>query len=131
MTKTKLTNSYLIIVDQLKKIDPEPLITKDYAVVKSDDVIVFTTRGGGMIYLLKFDLLNAQPSDRIVTPRIFRKCQRIDIAEFRLYQCEGRYSIPTPDNQISTVDCVLYVLPGIATNTRRMSPVFRKSNCVF
>lgn len=113
IARASLIKSYRILIDQLKKIEPNPLITDTYAVIRFEDVIAFTTPRTGRIYFAKLELLNAQVAHTINVPTIFRDCLKKTLADFKVYRCEGRYSVPTPDKHIYTVDSVIYVLPSI------------------
>ncbi len=102
---------YLGSIDYLKRIDPVPVITREYAVTQVGDVTVFTLRSHACLYFVRLDMLNALPADKIRVPRTVPWWKRQSVAGFKLNCYHDTFNVPTVDRGVISSKCTLYVLP--------------------
>lgn len=118
---------YLRTIGFLQRIHPSPLITEDFAVAEVVDVIVFVLKKSeGSLFFTCIDTLNALATNRIRVPGFIPRWGRTKIADYSVHRLQGRYSVPTPNGDIVTCDCVLYVLPMLGRSYIVRVPSFSR-----
>ncbi|MHA1771745.1 MAG: hypothetical protein ACTSYL_12565 [Candidatus Thorarchaeota archaeon] len=105
-------NAYLFDIGILKILDPNPIITEEYAVTSLEDVIIFVIMTAeGSLYFAKNDKINARVSEKINVPRTFPRWGFHKLAGYKVHRREGHFAIPTPEGEIIATDTVIYRLP--------------------
>ncbi|MCF2138039.1 MAG: hypothetical protein K9W43_12465 [Candidatus Thorarchaeota archaeon] len=109
--------SYFLQIRILKTINQEPVITKEYAVTRVADVIIFAVPTTiGSLYFVRDDRINAQTSEKIIVPKNFLKLGYRKLAGYKVHRRKGQFAIPTPEGAIITTNSELIRLPTTTTD---------------
>ena len=92
---------------------PNPVITQKYAVTKVDNVFVFILQKVmGGLFFVSFQNSDSVPASEIDVPHAFWKWSSVlDIEGLRVHNRHGKFSVPTPEEEIRSGEGILLLVP--------------------
>ncbi|MHA2349227.1 MAG: hypothetical protein ACXADL_06295 [Candidatus Thorarchaeota archaeon] len=118
--------------DILTRVDSQPILTKRYAIAKSNDVYLLTYGLSGHLFVVAFRGFPQFASEyKVKLPRAFYRWEsRIEIAGVKWYRREGIFSIPVSLGECVSGDAVLYGVPYQPSRYNWNVPEFSREQLV-
>lgn len=124
-----ISRAYIHGIHILGRISPPtPIITQDYAVLKTENAIAFVLRKAPYgLYFVSIAHSESIPATKIDVPMNFLKWSSVlHIEGLRVHHRSGTFSIPTPEGEIRSVEGVLMLVPISGGNYMLHVPDFSR-----